>query len=113
MPTTGASLDHLLAARVLPLSWAARTWATCRLPIRLERYARDLAPDLAWRPYGDARRGLFVVARAHAADGRHGARTLDVYFLDGHAVVHCAGTWAFDAWRGWRQVEVDDDCTVS
>jgi hypothetical protein len=110
MPSTGACLDHLLAARVLPLSWVVRTWARCKLPIRLERCGRDLAPDLAWRPYGDPRRGLFVVARAHTADRRHGARTLDVYFLDGHAVVHCAGAWAFDARRGWRQVVVDDDC---
>jgi hypothetical protein len=50
------------------------------------------------------------MARAHAADGRRSAKTLDVYFLDGYAVVHCAGTWAFDARRGWRQVVAEDDC---
>jgi hypothetical protein len=109
-PSAGACLDELLAARVLPRSWAARDWAACKLPSRLERCGRDLAPDLAWRPYGNADRPLFVIARSHPLKaGLWRERALDVYFLDGHAVVHCAGVWIFDESRGWRNLEQDDD----
>jgi|HubBroStandDraft_1064217.scaffolds.fasta_scaffold105321_2 hypothetical protein len=109
-PSIGARLDDLLAARVLPCSWPARDWAVCKLPSRLERCGRDLAPDLAWRPYGNADRPLFVIARAHRPKaGNWRDRALDVYFLDGHAVVHCAGVWMFDASRGWRNLEQDND----
>ena len=108
-PSTGACLDDLLAARVLPSSWEDRDWAMCKLPSRLERCGRDLAPDLAWRPYGNADRPLFVIARAHRLNGGdRRERALDVYFLDGFAVVHCAGVWIFDDSRGWRNLERDD-----
>jgi hypothetical protein len=104
--TTGASLDELLAARVLPRSWAARILSACELPSHFERCARDLAPDLAWRAYGDKDRPLVVIARAHAP-GKEPARSqaLDVYMLDGRAVVHYAGAWRCHGWRGWRRID--------
>jgi hypothetical protein len=109
-PSTGACLDDLLAARVLPCFWAARDWAVCKLPDRLERCGRDLAPDLAWRPYANADRRLFVFARAHRLSAGHWrGRALNVYFLDGNAVVHCAGVWVFDESRGWWNLEPGDD----
>jgi len=108
--STGASLDALLAARVLPRSWAARTLATCELPSHFERCGRDLAPDLAWRPYGEAERPLFVLARAHPFDrGPPGVEPLDVYFLDGRAVVYRAGVWACRDSHGWRRIDGDHD----
>ncbi len=110
VPSTGACLDDLLAARVLPRAWVPRTWSACALPSRLTSCARDLAPDLAWRAYGDPGRPLFVIARAHAPEpGRQRRRALDIYFLDGRAVVHCAGVWAFDDRHGWRRADTDDD----
>jgi hypothetical protein len=108
--STGASLDALLAARVLPTSWAARILAACELPSHFERCGRDLAPDLAWRGYGEAERRLFVIARAHPFDrGPSGVQALDVYFLDGRAVVYRAGVWACNDWRGWRRIDGNDD----
>ena len=102
--STGASLDELLAARVLPRSWAARILSACELPSHFERCARDLAPDLAWRAYGDADRPLIVIARAHPSDPA-GSQALDIYMLDGRAVVHHAGVWACHNWRGWRRID--------
>jgi hypothetical protein len=108
--STGASLDALLAARVLPRSWPARILAACELPSHFERCARDLAPDLAWRAYGEAERPLFVVARAHPFErGPPEVQALDVYFLDGRAVVYRAGVWAHRDWRGWRRIDKDHD----
>ena len=108
--STGASLDALLAARVLPRSWVARILSACELPSHFERCARDLAPDLAWRPYGEAERPLFVLARAHPFDrGPPGVEPLDVYFLDGRAVVYRAGVWACRDSHGWRRIDGDHD----
>ena len=108
--STGASLDALLAAHVLPRSWAARALAACELPTHFELCGRDLAPDLAWRAYGEAERPLFVIARAHAFDrGPSGMQVLDVSFLDGRAVVYRAGVWACRDWRGWRRIDSDHD----
>jgi hypothetical protein len=108
--STGASLDALLAARVLPRSWVARILSACELPSHFERCARDLAPDLAWRAYGEADRPLFVIARAHPFErDPMRAQAIDVYFLDGRAVVCCAGAWACDDWRGWRRIDRDHD----
>jgi hypothetical protein len=108
--STGASLDALLAARVLPTSWVARILAACELPSHLERCGRDLAPDLAWRAYGEAERPLVVIARAQPFDGgAPGVQALDVYFLDGRAVVYCAGVWACRDWRGWRRIDEHHD----
>ena len=105
----GDSLDSLLAARVLPRSWMARHWAECKLPDRLTRCSRDLAPDLAWRSYGDALHPLFVMARANETlYCRAGKRVIDVYFLDGLAVVYRAGTWAFDRQVGWHRIDTND-----
>jgi hypothetical protein len=104
--TTGASLDELLAAQVLPRSWAARILSACELPSHFERCACDLAPDLAWRAYGDADRPLIVIARAHpSAMDPTGSQTLDIYMLDGHAVVHHAGAWGCHGWRDWRRMD--------
>jgi len=102
----GARLDDLLAARVLPRSWAARILSACELPSHFERCARDLAPDLAWRAYGGADRPLVVIARAHesAVDSAR-SQALDIYILDGRAVVHWAGVWACHNWRGWRRID--------
>jgi hypothetical protein len=108
-PSIGASLDDLLASQVLPRLWLARTWAVCELPGHFARCAQDLAPDLAWRAYGDPTRPLFVLARAHQPEpGLKGHRALHVYFLDGRAVVHCAGVWAFDDRHGWRNADAAD-----
>jgi hypothetical protein len=95
--STGASLDELLAARTL---------SACELPSHFERCARDLAPDLAWRAYGDADRPLIVIARAHASAMNPAASpALDIYMLDGRALVHYAGVWACHNWRGWRRID--------
>lgn len=104
--STGARLDDLLAAQVLPKSWAARILSACELPSHFERCARDLAPDLAWRAYGDADSPLVVIARAQPS-GADPARTqaLDIYILDGRAVVCYAGVWACQNWRGWRRID--------
>ncbi len=102
--STGARLDHLLAARVLPRIWVAHPWSACELPVNFTHCARDLAPDLAWRACGDANSPLFVIARAHkSGPGLGDRRALDIYFLDGRSVVHCAGVWAFDDRHGWRR----------
>jgi hypothetical protein len=99
-------LDDLLAARVLPSFWVTRILSACELPSHFERCARDLAPDLAWRAYGDADHPLFVIARAHPFEmSPAGAQALNVYLLDGRAVVYCAGVWACNDWRGWRRVD--------
>jgi hypothetical protein len=84
--------------------------SACELPSHFERCARDLAPDLAWRAYGEEDRPLIVIARAHPFEtGPAGAQALDIYLLDGRAVVYAAGMWACDDWRGWRRIDTSHD----
>jgi hypothetical protein len=109
-PSAGVSLDELLAAEVLPRAWTARRWAACRLSSRMVRCARDLAPDLAWRRYDNGDAPLFVMARSSRfALCETDKQAIEVYFLDGLAVVHCAGTWALDRQLGWRRIDADDE----
>jgi hypothetical protein len=102
--STGARLDDLLASRFLPRSWVSRIWSARELPDRLEHCARNLAPNSEWRAYGDDDHVFFAIARAHARESQHDTTSaIEVYFLDGNAVVFAAAVWDYDRQQGWRR----------
>jgi hypothetical protein len=58
--------------------------------------------DTEWRAYGDRDQLLFAIARQHLDEFKDGqSATMDVYFLDRHAVVYAAAVWAHNASTGW------------
>jgi hypothetical protein len=109
---TGACLDDLRTSRFLPKRWVGRISAARDSPSRLGEYVRNLVPDAEWRAYSDEEQIIFAVARRHTGEPES-ATAIDVYFLDGNAVVYSAGAWEFDSKHGWwlgALLDVSYDC---